>query len=176
MASPIRLPSGKWRVRWLDHAGRRQSATYDTWRDADHGLRLHQIAADAVRRGEKQAPAPQKAFSDLATRWLDQRAPQKRSGNHDKSILRRHLLPAFGHLRLAEVTFERIEACKAERVHVARIIHDSFCCKLAFLASCVCAARCGALAPRQPHRFASLRCSGRVRDSLRKPSFRDEVS
>jgi hypothetical protein len=25
-------------------------------------------------------------------------------------------------------------------------------------------------------RFASLRCSGRVRDSLRKPSFRDEVS
>jgi hypothetical protein len=44
------------------------------------------------------------------------------------------------------------------------------------LASFVLAARCGALARRKIHRFASLRCSGRVRDSLRKPSFRDEVS
>jgi hypothetical protein len=44
------------------------------------------------------------------------------------------------------------------------------------LASFVLAAHCGALALRKLHRFASLRCSERVRNSLRKPSFRDEVS
>jgi integrase len=45
---------------------------------------------------------PEKTFADLANFWLNNKAPGKRSRKDDKSMIRCHLLPAFGPLRLSE--------------------------------------------------------------------------
>jgi hypothetical protein len=53
-ARPTRLRD-KWRIRWLAHDGERCSAVYDSYREADHQLRLKQAEAEDVRRGLRNA-------------------------------------------------------------------------------------------------------------------------
>lgn len=119
MAKPVKH-YGKFRIRVIDASGRRQSAVFDTYREADTWGKL--MEADVVRVRQGLAPlvaaspmtagntaaapaAPtEKTFSELATFWLEYRAPGKRSRKDDASIIRRHLLPAFGPRRLSEIT------------------------------------------------------------------------
>ncbi|MSP93513.1 MAG: site-specific integrase, partial [Myxococcales bacterium] len=116
---PIQLPSSRWRIRWLDAGGRRQSAVLDTHNEARAALARHQTDAEAVRIGERPAPPPRRTFEDLTVHWLATRAVRKRSRKYDECMLRVHLTPAFGGLALAEITYERVEAFKAARAHYA---------------------------------------------------------
>lgn len=117
---PKKLPSGCWQVRWYDVAGRRQSKTFDTYKEAQQAT--HQLLAEvnAAKQGLVPAPPPKKTFADLTHQWMTTRALHKRSGGDDASRLRAHLTPAFGKLQLQDITFERIEAFKAERTHLSK--------------------------------------------------------
>jgi integrase len=95
------------------------SAAFDTYNEARAALARFQTDAQAVRNGERPAPPPAKTFDDLAAHWMATRAVRKRSRKYDECRLRVHLLPAFGGLRLTEVTYERIEAFKAARTDYA---------------------------------------------------------
>jgi hypothetical protein len=101
------LPKGvtahgaKFRIRWIDHAGRRQSEVFGTVKQAERGLREKLTEADDIRTGLKKA-LPEKSFDDLCDYWLANRVTQKRSGADDKSIITKHLRPAFGGLRLRD--------------------------------------------------------------------------
>jgi hypothetical protein len=109
---------GKWRIRWVDEKGVRHSEVYAERRDAEYRLRQNKLAVEDIKRGAKLPPPPEKTFNELSDYWIEARAKRKRSGYHDESIIRRHLRPAFGALRLAEVGVERADRFVAERAHL----------------------------------------------------------
>jgi hypothetical protein len=113
-ARPTRLRD-HWRIRWLDHNGERCSTVFDSYREADQQRRLKQAEAEEVRRGQRSAPPPEKTVGDALDYWLEKRAPRKRSSADDQSIIRRHLRPAFGALRLRELGIEHVDQFMAER-------------------------------------------------------------
>ena len=79
---------GRWRIRWFDQNGHRQSEVYDDHRDAAFKLREHQQEVEQVRRGlRRPVPAP-RTFGDLCDYWIEHRVPRKRSGLNDASIIR----------------------------------------------------------------------------------------
>lgn len=109
MAKPVRH-RGKWRIRWLDEKGLRQSAVFDDYKRAQTELSRHQVEVEEVRRGARNAAPPEKTFGDLCDYWIANRAPRKRSQKDDESILRRHLRPAFGGTRLRDLGVEDVDA------------------------------------------------------------------
>jgi integrase len=91
---------GKWRIRWVDENGDRKSEVFDDRREAAFQLQQRELEAEERRRGLKVAPGKPQAFGVLADYWVKHRVPQKRSGHHDESIIRKHLRPAFGTVTL----------------------------------------------------------------------------
>jgi hypothetical protein len=90
---------GKWRARWIDEKGERQSAVFDDYRCAQTELSRHQVEVGEIKRGIRNAPPPERTFGELCDDWLENRAPRKRSAKDDESIIRRHLRPAFGEMK-----------------------------------------------------------------------------
>jgi hypothetical protein len=105
VGKPIRH-RGKWRIRWLDENGARRSEVYDDYKDAAFKLRQHQQEVEEIRRGLRAPIAPDKSFDELCDYWLNKRAALKRSRKDDESIIRRHLRPTFGGLRVREFSLE----------------------------------------------------------------------
>jgi hypothetical protein len=50
MARPVKF-RGKWRIRWFDEFGKRQSDVFDDYKHAAAELRRHQHEVEEVRRG-----------------------------------------------------------------------------------------------------------------------------
>jgi hypothetical protein len=90
----------KWRIRWLDEHDKRQSAVFDEYKTAQRELSRHQVEVEEIRRRVRNAAPPEKTFGDLCDYWIANRAPRKRSRKDDESIIRKHLRPAFGAMRL----------------------------------------------------------------------------
>ncbi len=113
---------GKWRIRWIDENGHRQSEVFEDRREAAFQLQQHELEAEERRRGLKPAAVEPKTFADLATYWEKHRVPQKRSGHHDESILRKHLRPSFNALGLGDPSLwiEAVDRYVAERAHLNR--------------------------------------------------------
>jgi len=109
----------KWRVRWIDHLGKRRGALFDKHADADLALRRVQSNVDRVRTGELAPPPPQKTFNDLADYWEKYRLPLKRSQKDDKSILKRHLRPLFGATRLSKITVAHVDEFVRTRANLS---------------------------------------------------------
>jgi integrase len=100
----------KWRIRWLDDRGQRQSAVFDDYKRPQTELRQRQVEAEEIRRGVRNAPPPEKTFGDLCDDWTANRAPRKRTQKDDESIIRKHLRPAFGTLKLRDFGVEEVDS------------------------------------------------------------------
>jgi hypothetical protein len=76
MAKPVRH-YGKWRIRWVDENGRRQSAIYDEYKDAAYKLREHEHHVEEVKRGLRSPSPPKKTYDDAADypRWTGEIRP-----------------------------------------------------------------------------------------------------
>ena len=107
MARPTRH-HGKWRVRWTDATGRRRSETHETETQAEAALRRHQFVASEIRAGRWRPELVPHDFRALAQRWMEDRASQKRSARCDESMIRAHLMGAFGDLQLIQITGPRV--------------------------------------------------------------------
>jgi len=64
VAKPLRHRD-KWRIRWLDEHGKRQSAVFDDYRRAQTELSRHQVEVEEIKRGVRNAAPPEKTFGDL---------------------------------------------------------------------------------------------------------------
>jgi integrase len=104
----------KWRIRWFDENGKRQSQVYDDYKDAEFALKAHQTEVEEIRRGFKVRPPKDRTFEELAKKWMVTRAAVKRAPKHDESLLRVHLSPTFGELTLKQITAEKIAVFSAE--------------------------------------------------------------
>ena len=106
----------KWRIRWLDEHGKRQSAVFDEYKAAQRELSRHLVEVEEIRRGLRNATPPEKTFGDLCEYWLENRAPRKRSRKDDESILRKHLRPAFGDKKLRDVGVEEVDGYVNDKI------------------------------------------------------------
>jgi integrase len=104
MAKPVRH-RGRWRIRWINHAGRRRSAVFDDYKRAQTELSRHQVEVEEIKRGARTAPPPEKTFNDLCDIWIEKRVPQKRDGKNDKSIIKA-LREHFGGMKLRDIGVE----------------------------------------------------------------------
>ena len=101
--------SGKYRIRWYDHTGKRRSKTFETYRAAERALTKLQAESQEIQTGVRPVPVPDYTFNYLCDYWEAHRSTRKKSGKDDISIFRRHLRPAFGHLLLKDLTLERVD-------------------------------------------------------------------
>lgn len=97
----------RWRIRWIDHAGKRCSALLDSFEQAESELAQRQTDARAIRRGMRAAPPLDRSFDVLADYWLEHRQ-DKRSLADDRSILKQ-LRATFGATRLRQIGRELID-------------------------------------------------------------------
>ena len=115
MAKPTKH-GDKWRIRWLDARGKRQSTVFDEYKRAQTELSRRQVEVEEIRRGTRHAPPPEKTFSDLCDYWLANRTPRKRSCKDDKSLIEKHLRPAFGPMCLLDIGSEDVDAYVNQKI------------------------------------------------------------
>jgi integrase len=108
MAKPTAL-RGKWRVRWTDENGERQSAVRATYKEALRELRLREAEVLEIKEGRRAAAPVSHTLGELFRYWLEHRAVHKRSAKHDESIIRAHLRPAFGEVRLTDFSVADVD-------------------------------------------------------------------
>ncbi len=106
VAKPRKHGSG-WQINYTDGTGKRRYRTFPSHKEAVAALRRLATEADAVRSGSTPVVQQGKTFDELADLWLEVKH-RKRSLSDDKSRLRVHLRPAFGRLKLVEITPARI--------------------------------------------------------------------
>ena len=103
-----KLPSGRWQASYVGPDGQRHNApgTFGTKQDAGGWLAAQQTD---IARGTWGKPAPARTeamprFAAYAASWLASRPLRGRSVREYRSVLHGHLVPAFGTLRLDEIT------------------------------------------------------------------------
>jgi integrase len=99
---------GKWRIRWTDHSGVRQSAVFPTRREAKQALQLVESDVQRVKLGLLPAPPPSKSFADLADYWHEFKLPSIASWKTQRSHLSLHLVPFFGDMPLRLISVEEV--------------------------------------------------------------------
>ena len=109
----------KWRIRWTDHEGRRRGELHERYDDALRALRAHQTEADEIRARLRPAPPADRTFDQLADYWMDHRAIRKKSHKDDKSIIARHLRPAFGPTLIRDLGVEAVDRYLTDRAELA---------------------------------------------------------
>lgn len=103
MARPEQLKNGKFRVRWIDHEGKRLGKVFENRAAANLYLKQRQVEDHEVKSGLRAPPQPVMTFFQLCDHWLKYKAANKRSGYHDESIIRAHLKPIIGDLELRNI-------------------------------------------------------------------------
>lgn len=110
----------KWRIRWTDELGKRNSEVFSDFKTASYELKKRESEIEEIKQGLR-APAPlNKSFNEICDYWVAKRLPQKRSQKDDLSIIKTHLKPSFGHLKIKEITVDRVDQFVSERTHLTK--------------------------------------------------------
>lgn len=118
MAKPQKVGK-RWRIRWTDASGKRCSRNFDSKREANEFHIRIRAEVQRIKHGEAHPISKNKTCGDLFTYWIDKRAVTKRSGHHDESIIRCHLEPHLGKLRLIDLSIAHIDDLKIAISHLA---------------------------------------------------------
>jgi integrase len=105
----IKSPAG-WRIRWRENGQRRRQSGFTTRDDAERVLA--KIMGD-IARGRSGLPIDQRGvptIDELAKPFLERRKLTHRAGAEDSSRWKKHIGPAFGHLKPGAVDVARIRA------------------------------------------------------------------
>src|SRR4051812_16903512 len=116
MAKPIKH-GNKWRIRWRDENGDRKSEVFNTYKEASLALQRRQIEVEEIKCGQRVANSPDRLFTELCQKYLECRAVHKRRQRDDESMIRVHLLPAFGSLKIREIQAEQVDSYKISKSH-----------------------------------------------------------
>jgi integrase len=101
----IERRGGSWRARYRGPDGRERSKSFQRKSDAERWL-VHQRSLMA--RGDWTDPALGRiTFGEYAEAWLESRADLKPKTRHQyQSLMRLHIMPTWGTVPLAKITFE----------------------------------------------------------------------
>lgn len=117
MAKPVRFRN-KWRIRWFDEKGTRQSALFDTKGEATYQNNKKLTEVAEIERGLRSTPPTAKSFNELCDKFLFNRTSQKRRPRDDESTIRVHLRPFFGPSSLSALCVEQIDQYKLSKRHL----------------------------------------------------------
>lgn len=121
MSKPRRLPSGSWRIQWVDHAGKRQSATFGNLDAARAALRRRGTEIDDIKSGRKD-PGSDRTFAEVAESFLESRKrgpdPRRVAARLSayRSHLDTHLLPIVGALPMYAIGPDAVDRLIASLV------------------------------------------------------------
>jgi hypothetical protein len=101
--------------------------------EATFAVDRYKVEAYEVRMGLRPRAVVDHSFSEVTDYWLEHRAPTKRSKKDDQSMIRRHLLPAFGDLLLSQLTVERIDEWRNEVEVSPKTLHNILTLLIFFL-------------------------------------------
>jgi integrase len=118
MFKPTQLPSGSWRIRWIDENGKRHSATFQNYKEAVYQFGLRNAEVTEIERGLRSPTPEPKTFSELCDKYLTNRTSQKRRRQDDESMIRVHLRPAFGPLFLNSINVDHLDQYKLSKKHL----------------------------------------------------------
>jgi integrase len=108
------VDNSKWQVRYIDPTGRERSRTFRRRVDAERFL-VH-VEAQKQRAEWIDPERSATMFEDLAGRWIATRSHLKPTTFEGyQSLLRVHIIPAFGSTRLDRIDRMSIESWLAER-------------------------------------------------------------
>jgi len=117
---PELLPSGRWRIRYTDESGKRRSETFESEETAAFHRKKREIEVEEIKSGLRLPRVKNKSFEELCSYWLENRTSRKRSAKDDQSIIRCHLLPAFGKMKLSDIGVVEIDEFRAQKSHLSR--------------------------------------------------------
>jgi hypothetical protein len=116
--------SGRWQASYF-HLGTRHQAPETFATKAEALGWLAGVEVDIHRGGWVDEKGGRRLFADVANTWLDSRPDlASRSVLVYKSLLKCHLIPAFGHLRIAEISPSLIRTWHARLLSA---VWDGFC-------------------------------------------------
>lgn len=112
MSKPTKLPSGRWRIRFFDADGKRQSDTFATFDLARSELRRREVAAEetAARReryGSEEMTVREAFPSFMARRRPDPNNTMRRfeeRGRAHRRAFEHHIEPHLGDVKLCDLT------------------------------------------------------------------------
>jgi integrase len=109
---PKKLREGCWRIDFRDHMGRRFRFNFPTYKAADDKLAELKVS---IKKGEFVAPKAIPSFAAVAQEWLSDKS-DRRPGTvvNWRAQINRHLLPAFGPLRLDRINVATVEKLQGE--------------------------------------------------------------
>jgi len=124
MARP-RKHYGKWRIRWVDEHRGRHSETFDTFDEAVFAQQKHELEVKEIKRGLRGSIQPNKTVGDICDYWLERRVPLKRSPKDDRSVIKKHIRPLLGDVRLRDLSVGHADLLRAERTYLdLKTVHN----------------------------------------------------
>lgn len=116
MAKPTKCKNG-WRVRYVDETGKQKSSgVFPTLKEAVAEQRRREAEVEEIKCGVRSPTPLDRPFSNLCDYWLTNKAIHKRSAADDRSIIHRHLRPAFGDQFIRTIGREQIDRYQAEKL------------------------------------------------------------
>jgi hypothetical protein len=111
-----KLPSGRYQARYRGPEGRMRSASHTFVRKSDAASWLTFKEAE-IRRGDWIDPdAAQVTFGEYAEQWIGDRVLKVRTEELYRSLLRNHLLAAFGNVSIGDIDEAAIRRWRKERL------------------------------------------------------------
>ena len=129
----------KWRIRWLDEDGHRQSEVYAHKRDATFKEQEHHREVEEIVRGLRARPVAGHSVAEACDYWLKNRNVFKRSKKDDPYYIRKYILPGLGSRRVRELTPAMVDEFKL--THLGHLSDKSKANVLTFLISLLYLAR-----------------------------------
>lgn len=107
MSHTTPTPAGSWRANWRDPAGRQRAKTFATKREAKRFLAELETS---LTRGLYVDPHAGRTLSaPYATRWLDSRNDEITTRARDASVMRTHVIPAWGTWTLGRIDHTHVQ-------------------------------------------------------------------
>jgi integrase len=108
--------SGRYQARYRGPDGKLRSAPHTFARKSDAARWLTLKEAEITRGDWIDPDAARVPFTDFAEQWINDRVLKARTQELYRGLLRNHLLPAFGHLTLADIDEPAVRRWRKERL------------------------------------------------------------
>lgn len=108
----------KWLVRLTDEHGKRRKRLFVVHAEAVKALVAEQARLAEVKDGLRDPTPADRDGNQAFDYWEKHRVPQKRSGQDDISIIKKHLRPFFGSLKLKDIGRAETDRYQLEKQHL----------------------------------------------------------
>jgi len=108
VAKPVKH-TGKWRIRWLDERGKRQSAVFDDYKCAQTNSAAGRSRSKRSSGASATQRRPKRRSTTCATTGSTSERLASGAARTTRASIRKHLRPAFGAMKVREVGVEEVD-------------------------------------------------------------------